>query len=530
MPSSDPPAEPTRPLLEIDGLSKSFGGERALDRVSLTVARGEVHGLLGRNGSGKSTLIKVLAGYHAPEHGGRLVIDGRPVPLPIPPGGLRQYGVAFVHQNLGLIPSLTVVENLYLTELAARNRWRLSYRRLSRRARALFASYGLAIDPETEVRRLSPVQRALLAIVRAVGELRRTTRATHKGLLVLDEPTPFLPRSDVEHLFALIRSITATGASVTFVSHDIDEVTKITDRATILRDAKVVATVPTAETSAERFVELIVGRKLSAVRPVAREVPQRDADIRIEDLSGGTLEGVSVALRRTEIVGLTGLIGSGFDELPYLLFGAPPARSGRLHLGDSRFYLDRLDPPQAIDAGIVLIPGDRLNAGAVGSLTVTDNVTIPVLSTVYRPWLLSRRAMTGRTGRLCRDFDIRPNNPGLRFDSLSGGNQQKALVAKWLQADPRLILLDEPTQGVDIGARRTVLDAISQMAGRGAAVLCASSDFDQLASICTQVLIFSHGRVQSELVGDEVRKETIAEHCYGSTGGGFNPVSMGAAT
>ena len=234
--------------LEIAHLSKTFGGARALDDVGLTVLPGEVHGLLGQNGSGKSTLIRILAGYHAPEPGASLTIFGRRAPLPLPPGEYRKHGLAFVHQHLGLLPSLSVVENLRIGDLATRNNWAFSWRQERRRAREIFSRFGLAIDPDERVADLPQVERALLAIVRAFEDIRETRAAQGEGgILVLDEPTPFLPRAGVDRLFALVRQIVRDGASVLFVSHDVDEVMEITDRATVLRDGRVAGTLVTAE-------------------------------------------------------------------------------------------------------------------------------------------------------------------------------------------------------------------------------------------------------------------------------------------
>lgn len=513
--------------LDIKSLSKSFGGERALDGASLQVLPGEVHGLLGQNGSGKSTLIKILAGFYEPDPGdAALSINGMPVELPMKPGAFRQYGISFVHQNLGLVPSLTVVENLVVGALAAKACWWISWERERRKAATLFEKYHLSIDPAATVAKLPPVQRALLAIVRAVEEMRagveamRTAHSHHSGagLLVLDEPTPFLPRQDIEELFRLVREIVAQGASVVFVSHDVDEVSEITDRATVLRDGVVAGTLITRESTKQDFVEMIVGRKVETVVARPHDFSLAEAELAIEGLTGGTLEDVSIELHAGEVIGLTGLIGSGFGEVLYLVFGSQPARSGRLKLKHRMYPISELDPTKAMAAGIVLIPGDRQTAGAVGSLTVADNVTVPVLDREYNPWFLNRRAMLNRSATLGEAFEVTPNIPSLPFEALSGGNQQKVLLAKWLQITPLLILLDEPTQGVDVGARQKVFTAIREATEAGAAVLCASSDYEQLATICDRVLIFGRGRVLGQLVGEAVTKETIADQCYQSIG------------
>ena len=498
-------------------MSKHFGGARALDDVGLTVLSGEVHGLLGENGSGKSTLIKILAGFHAPDTG-ELEVDGQPVKLPLVPGQFRSLGLSFVHQDLGLVPTLSVTENLGVGELAAsRGRPYISWRRKRREARETFARYGLRIDPGRAVADLRPVERALLAIVRAVEEMRAVGGG--RGVLVLDEPTVFLPRTDVDQLFALVREIVAGGASVLFVSHDLDEVHEITDRVTVLRDGRVVGTVRTAEAAEGQLVEMIIGRRLAAFATEHHDLTARAADVSVRDLRGAGVRDVSFDLHTGEVLGLTGLVGSGFEEVAYLLYGARPATGGTLALEAGTLRLATMTPHLAMAAGIVLLPGDRQRDGSVGGLSVTDNVTLPVLGRFFRGLRLRRRAMVRETGRLMGEFDVRPPRPRLDYGSLSGGNQQKALLAKWLQSDPRLLLLHEPTQGVDVGARQQIFTAIRAAAGAGAGVVCASSDYEQLAAICDRVLVFGRGRVARQLVGGEVTKDRITEQCYASMAG-----------
>ena len=504
--------------LELLNLSKTFGGQKALDGAALTVLPGEVHGLLGQNGSGKSTLIKVLAGFHPPDPGSRLRMSGSDVPLPLAPGAFRQYRMAFVHQHLGLVPSLTVLENLLIGHLAERHAWGINWPAERRRARQQFGAYNLPLDPDARVADLAPVERALLAIVRAAGEI-AAEGGTGNGLLVLDEPTPFLPKRDVDRLFRLVRSVVERGASVIFVSHDVDEVMEITDRATVLRDGRVAATLETARAGKTDFIEAIVGRRLAtADAPVTPAVRAKSHAV-VHDLAGGPLDGVSLDLAAGEIVGLTGLIGSGYDEVPYRIYGARPTTRGSLDLDGHHVFLPEMTPAKAIKRGIVLIPADRANAGVIGPLSVSDNVTMPALGARFRRWLLDRHAMVEAAGELGRRFDVRPADPTLPIASLSGGNAQKVVLAKWFQTGPQLILLDEPTQGVDIGARQTVFCHIAEAAAGGAAVLCASSDYEQLAAICSRVLIFAGGRVVATLEGAAISKDAIAERSLAGAAG-----------
>ena len=505
----------TAPALVVSNLSKTFGGQRALDGVALDLREGEVHGLLGQNGSGKSTLIKILAGFHAPDPGSSLSVAGEAVPLPLAPGAFRRYRISFVHQHLGLVPSLSVVENVLIGRLATRSLWAIDWSRQRTTVAALFARYGIALDPRTEVSRLTPVERALLAIVRAVHEIGETAATgVGRGILVLDEPTPFLPRRDVERLFAVVRGIVAGGASVIFVSHDVDEVIEITDRATVLRDGRVVGTLKTPDSSKGDFIEMIVGRKLEVFGRGASADASGGQAIRIEGLSGAGVADVSLALRPGEVVGLTGLIGSGYDRVPYLLYGADPATAGTLDLGEGPRGLAGATPGASIASGIVLVPADRPNTAVIGQLPIVDNVTMPALDRDFRPWRLDRRGMVARARDLGTRFEVVPNRPSLPLASLSGGNAQKVVLAKWLQRSPKLVLLDEPTQGVDVGARQTVYRLIAEASSTGTAVLCASSDYEQLEQICDRVLIFADGRVVAELAGPQISKAAIAEQCY----------------
>lgn len=503
------------PILSIRNLSKSFGGARALDGVDFVVGPGEVHGLLGQNGSGKSTLIKILAGFHEPDPGAQLTVGGAEVPLPLSTGQFRNLGISFVHQHLGLVPSMSVLENLLIGEHAATARLRIPWRSEAARARALFQRFGLTLDPEERVERLSSVAKAQLAIVRAFDQLQRSPQTKVK-ILILDEPTPFLPANDVQKLFRLVRDLVNEGASVIFVSHDIDEVMEITDRVTVLRDGRITGTVETAEIGKDEIVRMIVGRSvdLEMLRPPPRK--HGPVKVTIEDLHGPNLFGFSISLRAGEVVGLTGLIGSGYDDAVHLVYGAVRAAAGRLLIDQSEHELSRMTPDRAISAGVVLVPGDRLTSGVIATLSVTDNMTLPILGLSNGGWFILGKKMDKVTRDLNEAYDVRPRDPSRLVGQLSGGNQQKVVLAKWFQIAPQLILLDEPTQGVDIGAREQVFQTIQRMSEAGACVICASSDHEQLAALCDRVVVLARGRQVAQIAGKEISKSAIAELCYTS--------------
>jgi ribose transport system ATP-binding protein len=505
-------------VLRLRGLSKAFGGVRALVNVDLDVRAGEVHGLLGENGSGKSTLIKVLAGYHTPDEG-ELQIHGRPVKLPLRPGQFREFRMAFVHQDLGLVPSLTALDNLRIGHFAStRQRWYISWRQERARAAETFSRYRVELDPLARVRDLVPAERALLAIIRAVEEMWGEQQALggRHGILFLDEPTAFLPRDRVDELFAPVRRIADSNASVVFVSHDLEEARRITDRITVLRDGRNVGTVVTAETRLDELVRLIVGHQLQPMSAQGPAGSARQDAVSVDGLTGAVVKDLSFGARPGEVLGLTGLMGSGFAEVPYLMFGARQASRGHLRLFGDGHDLQAINPPEAIRSGIALIPADRQREGSVGSLPLSDNVMVAVIARYFQRFLLHHGKLVRDARGLMDQFDIRPRKPDQRYAAFSGGNQQKALLAKWLQTAPRLLLLHEPTQGVDVGARLTIIAIIRETADRGAVVICASSDYEQLALMCDRVLVFGRGRVVQELTGAEVTKERITEQCLRS--------------
>lgn len=529
-PVATPGAPRALPVLSVQNLSKSFGGARALHNVSFDVLPGEVHGLLGKNGSGKSTLVKILSGFHAPDDGGVLHFNGEAVSLPLRPGDYRRLGMAFVHQNLGLVPSLTVLENLRVVQLTSGKRAFINWGDETRAARSALGRFGLDIDPEERVDRLTPVHRAQLAIVRAFEEIEAARTHTGKpGLVLLDEPTPFLPASGVDQLFGMIRSITASGSSVIFISHDIDEVMEITDRITVLRDGEVAGELDRNKATHAAIVEMIVGRSLDRAQRERSTDTTAPVYARFSGLAGRMLEPSDLFVRKGEILGLTGLIGSGYEEVPYLAFGARPARSGEIVISDgAAIPQNRLSPRQAIDMGFALLPADRQNESGVGSLPVVDNMLLPDVRRFFRGGFMRDGEMMREARRLGSVFEVRPNDPSLKLSALSGGNAQKVLIARWMNRSPTLLLLDEPTQGVDVGTRQQIFAALRKAAAEGMSVICASSEAEQLAEICDRVLIFAKGRIHREIVGDELSKDGISAACYASLNTGGSQGTTGA--
>lgn len=494
------------PALEAEHLTKSFGGVRVLDDVSIRVAQGEIHGLVGANGSGKSTLIKILSGYHTPD-AGSLKVRGEEAPLPIPPDRATRLGLSFVHQDLGLIPQLNVLENLRVGRFETHPGWRISWREERAAVRAALDRFDLDIAPETMVSSLSSIERVLVAMVRAFSDLAHA----QGGVLLLDEPTAYLPRDGVERLFDAVRRVAAEGAGVVFVSHRLEEIGVLTERVSVLRDGRLVGTADTAGLSEGDLVEMIVGSNITPA--IFSPAAEGDVCLAARSLRGQTASDVSFELRRGEVLGLTGLMGMGHEEVPYVLFGAAPG-GGDLEIDGEAVPVSDMTPRMAMGAGMALLPGDRQGASGAGNLSVKENVTLPTIERFFAGGLLRPRREHAHVLDLLRQYDVRPVAPTRKLETLSGGNQQKALVAKWLERRPRIFLMHEPTQGVDVKAREEIAGVISEIAAEGGSVVLCSCEYEDLARICGRVLVFRHGRIASELAGEALTKDRIIERCY----------------
>jgi ABC-type sugar transport system ATPase subunit len=496
-------------LLRVDGISKTFPGLRALDDVSLSVHSGEIVAVVGHNGSGKSTLVKLLAGVHNPDPGGELGVSHHAGRTRATSG--RGAELHFIHQNLGLVDSLSAVDNFNLTKPYER-RGLLPLRRPREIAQAeeLVGRFGAAFDVREPVGLRSAPERAVIAIARALSEW-----SHDRNVLLLDEPTEALHVSEVEELFRAIRTVADRGAGVIFISHRLDEVFALADRIVVLRDGRVVADTPVHATDRERLVDLITARRME--KPAVPDSEAQSAGGRkggyaphltVRGLRGGFVRGIDLDVGVGEVVGLSGVLGSGREQVNPLLFGAIPASAEVISVGGR--LLDRLTPSKAIRAGIGYVPGDRVRQGAVMTLTLRENLTLPRMSPFTASLgRLDRRAERGEVARLIEEFDVRPPRTEQSFNLFSGGNQQKAVFAKWLRNRPSLLLLDEPTQGVDIAAKSAIYAAIRAAAASGSAVLVNSADTKELAELCDRVLVIELGTVKTELRASELTEARL---------------------
>jgi ribose transport system ATP-binding protein len=483
------------PRLEMLGVSKHFASGAALSDVDLVVSPGEIHALIGQNGSGKSTLIKILAGYHAPDRGARVRVDGQELHMPARPRDLLHVGVSFVHQDLGLLDELTVLENMcvgrFKTHRISRH---ISWPTLEADVRDVMERLQLNVSPRSLVSELSAENRALVAIGRAL-----VTPHVDSGLLVIDEATRALPAESQRKVHGVIRALTAHGGSVIIVTHNLVEVMAVADRVTVLRDGRVaLAGRSTAGATESSIAKSLLGHDL---KTLAAAGPRASSDARVfvRGVVGEVAANVDFTVGHGEVLGVTGVSGSGFDELPYLLTGVRRAKAGSLQIDADVIDLAKAGIARLQRLGIALVPERRAEEGLALDLSVGDNLTLPRLRSSGTSYFVGNAWRNDEIADWLARLMVQPADAGTPARWLSGGNQQKVLLAKWLAGSPRLLILHEPTQGVDVGARSAILEALRDEAGRGTAIVVASLEAVDLAEICDRVLVFRGGVIGAEL-------------------------------
>lgn len=489
--------------LSLTGLRKSFGGTTALDGVNLTVRRGTVHALLGGNGSGKSTTIKILAGVY-PADGGALSVMGVDHPLATyNPRTAQHAGLRFVHQDLGLFEGLSVAENFALDAGYPRGgTGGIQWKALHQRVRKILASYELDIDPATPVNELRPPDRTMVAIARALQD-----QEGSELVLVLDEPTASLAHHESALLLERIQRRADLGQTIIIVSHRLPEVLQVAQDFTVYRDGRTAGTLVDAQPSEDELIELMAGHAVATLRPDGSTRATGTPVLEVTALHSGPLQDVSLQVNKGEIVGIAGLVGSGRTSLLKTLFGALAPTSGSVLLEGSGFA--PRDIREAMDRGVALVPEDRVREAAFMDMPLRDNLVVSVLSSFWgkRVMPVARERAAARS--LIDTFGIKVGGPDALFSSMSGGNQQKAVLARWLQREPRLLLLDEPTQGVDVMSRADIYATIRKAAADGCAVLVASSDVGELCALCDRVVILRQGRNGENLPVSELSPDTL---------------------
>lgn len=504
--------------LAVDDLGIEFDGKWVLEGVSLTFEPGRVHGLIGHNGSGKSTLIKILAGYHTPS-AGTVVLDGASL-TGADPATIHRLGLRFVHQDLGLIPEFTALENMgvggtYSTGAAGAIDWK----RQARRLRSVLETFGSEVPMDVPVQRLSAVQRSLVSIARAVET--GADEETPTRLLVLDEPTTALEGPEVGHLFEVVGSLTGSGIGVLYVSHNLRDVLALSSSISVLRNGRHVATFRGEDVTHDQLVVAMLGEDLSAAQhptqvrgPSGRHgggtARQERPRLSVRGLRSDLLRGVDLDLAAGECVCVMGLSGSGREQLAYALAGAVPSENDALHLDGA--VVDDLHPHTCRDHRVALVPGNRMPGSILSDFTMRENLSLVSLDR-HRGWLRSLRRDSERAtaGGWARRLEIRPDDTEYSTRNLSGGNKQKVILAKWLETDPLVMLIDEPTAGVDIGAAQKILGELRTLVNEGRSLLITSSELEDVIAVADRILVLNSGRVSHELVRgrDEITEQAI---------------------
>ena len=502
--------------LTVTGLTKTFPGTLALDNVDLDVRAGEIHALVGGNGSGKSTLIKILTGVYEADPGAQVIVNDEAIAAEqITPDFARRAGIHVVHQDLGVFLDLSVTENLALGhEYPVGRARKIDWRVMRQRAAELIERFEIDAAPETQLRAMSQGGRTQVAIARAL----RGESEGKSGVLILDEPTAALPRHEVELLMRHLRAYAARGEAIVFISHRLDEVLALGDRVTVLRDGRKVGTYPAADLTEDRLVELIVGQPVDAAFPAPPPITDESPMLAVAGLEAGPLRDVSFTVARGEILGVAGLLGSGRTELLHAVFGEIRTESGQLLL-EGKVYAPN-GPLDAMRAGIALVPEDRAGDAAFADLSLVANVSMANVSDYWHGGRVLDRRMRRDARAVMAEHLVKFSAEDALMQTLSGGNQQKVILARWLRRRPRLMLLDEPTQGVDVGARTEIYGLVRRAVAGGASAIVVASDAEELAHVCDRVLFLARGKIAGELSGDALQPERIIQKIFQTAGEG----------
>jgi rhamnose transport system ATP-binding protein len=484
-------------ILELKDISKRFGNVEVLHGVSFSLRPGEVHALLGENGAGKSTLVKIITGVHQPA-GGQIYVEGQPVHFSDALDA-RKAGIAAIYQELSLFPDLDVAENIFVGRHPTTGGGRIDWTKLYREAEKLLASLGVHLDLRKTALNLSIAQQQMVEIARAFS--------INARILIMDEPTSSLTLNEVADLFRLVRRLRESGTAIIFISHRIEELFELADRVTVLRDGSYIGTRPLSGVTREDLIHMMVGRTISNLFP--KQVGQPgDAVLSVESLSRpGVFEKVSFQLRKGEILGMAGLIGAGRTAVARAIFGVQPASTGTIEVQGQAQTIT--SPEKAIRLGIAYVPEDRQIHGIIPQMNLVANISLPLLKEYAVAGWLSDKKERSTTLGAARQVEVRANNMGQKARELSGGNQQKVLLAKWLATKPSILILDEPTRGIDVGTKAAVHALMNQLAMEGMAILMISSELPEILGMSDRILVMREGHVTALLSRAEASQEKI---------------------
>ena len=484
-------------ILELKGIRKSFSGVEVLHDVSFELRPGEVHALLGENGAGKSTLVKIITGVHQPD-AGEIRLNGETIHFNDARES-RQAGIAAIYQELSLFPDLDVAENIFVGRQPITTGGRVDWRKLYAEAGKLLESLGVKLDLKQKARALSIAQQQMVEIARAFS--------INARILIMDEPTSSLTLHEVDDLFRLVRRLREQGTGIIFISHRLEELYALADRVTVLRDGSYVSTQPMQEVTRDELIRMMVGRTIHNLFP-KQDVQPGEVVLKVENLSrSGSFHDVSFELRRGEILGMAGLVGAGRTNVARAIFGVEPATGGRIEVNGKKVAIK--SPLQAIKLGLAYVPEDRQLHGLIPTMPLTPNISLPMLPAyAQRGWLrdtLERKS----TFNAARQMEVRANNIWQLARELSGGNQQKVVLAKWLSTNPRILILDEPTRGIDVGTKAAVHGLMSKLASDGLSILMISSELPEILGMSDRVIVMREGRVTGEFSRAEATQENI---------------------
>lgn len=491
----------SKKIIEMRGITKHYPGVLALDHVDLDIIEGEVHALAGKNGAGKSTLIKILGGAAKPDSG-EILISGHPVTLHSPHDSIAA-GIAIISQELMLVPELSVTENIMIGRLPKTGIGTVNWAEARRSASEALQQLGIELDLNAAVKTLSTAQQQTVEIAKALSR--------NAKVLVMDEPTSSLPNKEVDHLLDTIRRLSAKGITIIYITHKLKEIFAVSDRVTVLRDGKKIETCPIREITNAKVVELMVGKSADAMFTKGPSAIQDQAILTVKNLTRhGAFENITFTLKKGEILGIAGLLGSGRTEILRAIFGADPFDSGEIIIDGQTITKPTID--KMIAAGISLAPEDRKLQGLVLSMNISDNINMASLHTVFRK--LSDEKRISRD--LFTKMGVKAPSIKTMVSSLSGGNQQKIVISKWLATDPKVVLLDEPTRGIDVGAKADIYRLVEQLAGRGVSVIMVSSEFPELLSVCDRIIVLHEGRQDAEFTYGKVDEEKLMAYASGT--------------
>ena len=488
-------------FLDISNVSKTFPGVKALDHVRFDIRPGEVHALVGENGAGKSTLIKILSGVQPPDEGAKILIEGEETQFARPIDAIKK-GISVIYQDFALFTNLTVAENIGINETIERKKRIVNWRDIQKRAREALDFLNVQIDPNAVVENLSVAKQQMVAIASAVAQ--------DAKMIIMDEPTSALSRGEVERLYEIIDLLKEKNIAIMFVSHKMEELFRVSDRFTVFRDGQYVGTTDADKITEEELIAMMVGRKIE-VKRYANLEEKGEVVLAVENLSKkGNFKDISFELHAGEVVGFTGLVGAGRSEVAQAVFGISPADSGVIRVSGEKIHI--ANPAQALQKGIAYIPESRQTQGLVLPKTIADNISLPLLrSFANRLGIINREKQLSAVDEWIRMLDVRPNDPHMPAMQLSGGNQQKVVLAKWISTRARILIVDEPTNGVDIGAKDEIHKILRRLAEEGTAVMVISSELPEILSVSDRIVVMRRGRITAQMDNEAVTQEAIMQ-------------------